>query len=312
MKTDLKDNVSVKKILVVGELLADIISEKNIESLAFPSSFLINQGGSSANLCANLKWQGIETELVATVGNDNLGDFLINELKAIGLSDTYINRSLNRQTSIVLVGKNEETPDFIPYRCADMAVKRVEDSLIQSCEIIHTTAFALSKEPARSNILNAFTKANQIGKILSIDWNFAPAIWHEDDGKDVFKQLCKLNPLLKISVDDLERFVEQNLSIDDCIAWLDKLDIKAICLTCGKDGVWFKAQNQGWTYKPALKVESVVGVTGAGDAFWSGFLASFIKNKPLANCVDNALEVAKIKIEKPCPLYKNNHTLITN
>ncbi|MCZ4222397.1 carbohydrate kinase family protein [Pedobacter rhodius] len=304
MKTGLTDNISGEKVLVVGELLADIISEKDIASLQFPSSFMINQGGSSANLCANLKWQGIDAALVATVGNDNLGAFLINELKTVGLSDNYISRSANRQTSIVLVGKNVDTPDFIPYRCADMAIKRVEDAVLQSCGIIHTTAFALSKEPARGNILNAFTKAAQLGKFLSIDWNFAPSIWHEDDGKAVFKQICRLNPLLKISVDDLERFLGEHLSIEACIQWLDKLNVKAICLTCGKDGVWFKGQDQSWSYKPALEVASVVGVTGAGDAFWSGFLAHFIKGKPLEACVDNALEVARCKIEKPYPLYK--------
>ncbi|GGI25460.1 carbohydrate kinase family protein [Pedobacter mendelii] len=304
MIKDYANNISGKKILVVGELLVDIISNDNIESLAFSSQFSTNQGGSSANLCANLKWLGIDTELVATVGDDNLGSFLINELKTVGISDTYINRSKNRQTSIVLVAKSEHTPDFIPYRSADLSIKRVEDSIISACSIIHTTAFALSKEPARSNILCAFTKANQMGKFLSVDWNFAPSIWHEDDGKEVFKQICKLNPLLKISLDDLERFNDDNLSIEECKAWLDKLNTKAICLTCGKEGVWFKGQNQNWTYKPALQVESVVGVTGAGDAFWSGFLSHFIKDAPLDACVDNALEIAKLKIEIPTPLYK--------
>ncbi|RNL52132.1 carbohydrate kinase family protein [Pedobacter jejuensis] len=304
--TNAKDNLLVKKILVVGELLVDIISNDNIESLAISSQYTTNQGGSSANLCANLKWLGVDAELHATVGDDNLGTFLTNELKSVGLADTYISRSKNRQTSIVLVAKNEETPDFIPYRSADLSIKRIEDEVIHSCSLIHTTAFALSKEPARSNILNAFSKANEMGKFLSIDWNFAPSIWQEDDGRDVFKKVCKLNPLLKISLDDLERFTGEKLSIEESKEWLGNLDANAICLTCGKDGVWFKSQNEEWKYKPALDVKSVVGVTGAGDAFWSGFLAYFIKSQPIEVCVNHALTVAKLKIEKPYPLYKNN------
>ncbi|QDW24838.1 carbohydrate kinase family protein [Pedobacter sp. KBS0701] len=296
--------ISAKKVLVVGELLVDMISDQNIESLAVSSQFSTNQGGSSANLCANLKWLGIDAELVATVGEDNLGSFLINELKTIGLSDKYIHRSANRQTSVILVAKNEHTPDFIPYRSADLAIKRVEDAAINSSDMIHTTAFALSKEPARTNILRAFTKAHESGKFLSVDWNFAPSIWQEDDGKDVFKKLMKMDPLLKISVDDLERFTGESLTIEEAVKWLDNLNAQIICLTCGKDGVWFKTKNQAWRHKPALPVNSVIGVTGAGDAFWSGFLSAFIHEKSIDECISQALEVAKLKIEKPYPLYK--------
>ncbi|WP_293742641.1 carbohydrate kinase family protein [uncultured Pedobacter sp.] len=295
---------NIAKVLVVGELLADIISEFNIESLASPSRFLVSQGGSSANLCANLKWLGVDAELIATVGNDNLGTYLIRELKSVGIADTYISRTSDEKTSIVLVGKNSGTPDFIAYRSADMIIKRMDENIIEACGILHTTAFALSKEPARSNILHAFEKAYQLGKYLSVDWNYAPSIWQEDDGKDVFKKLMKMNPLLKISVDDLERFTGESLNIEEAVKWLDNLNAQIICLTCGKDGVWFKTKNQAWQHKPALPVNSVIGVTGAGDAFWSGFLSAFVHEKSIDECISQALEVAKLKIEKPYPLYK--------
>ncbi|MDQ1142450.1 carbohydrate kinase family protein [Pedobacter agri] len=299
-----ENNVSGKKILVVGELLVDIISDENIESLAVASQFSTIQGGSSANLCANLKWLGVEADLVATVGEDNLGIFLINELKAIGLSDRYIHQAPHRQTSVVLVAKNNHRPDFIPYRSADFAIRRVADELIEAADIVHTTAFALSREPARRNIMTALAKAYQMGKSISVDWNFAPSIWQDDDGKEVLKKILKLNPLLKVSVDDLERFVGQSFSVEESVAWLDRLDAAAICLTCGKHGVWYKSNKLSWKYKNAIPVETVRGVTGAGDAFWSGFLSAFILEKPMDECINKGLEVARLKIEKPYPLYK--------
>ncbi|RZJ92862.1 MAG: carbohydrate kinase family protein [Chryseobacterium sp.] len=299
-----ENNISGKKILVVGELLVDIISDENIESLAVASQFSTIQGGSSANLCANLKWLGVDADLVATVGEDNLGIFLINELKAIGLSDRYIHQSPHRQTSVVLVAKNNHRPDFIPYRSADFAIRRVADELIEAADIVHTTAFALSREPARSNIMTALSKAHQMGKSISVDWNFAPSIWQDDDGKEVLKKILKLNPLLKVSVDDLERFVGQSFSVEESVEWLDRLDAAAICLTCGKHGVWYKSNKLSWKYKNAIPVETVRGVTGAGDAFWSGFLSAFILEKPMDECINKGLEVARLKIEKPYPLYK--------
>ncbi|RZK89523.1 MAG: hypothetical protein EOO98_10380 [Pedobacter sp.] len=83
MNETMNENLSKKKVLVIGELLADLISEKDIESLAFSSGFVMSQGGSSANLCANLKWMNIDAELIGSVGDDGLGTYLINEIKEV-------------------------------------------------------------------------------------------------------------------------------------------------------------------------------------------------------------------------------------
>lgn len=298
------NNISQKKALVIGELLADIISEENIPSLASPSAFKISQGGSAANFCCNLKWLGISADLVATVGHDNLGLFLKDELETAGLSNRYVLRSPKHQTTIVLVGKNPETPDFIAYRSADAYITKIEDQLIKSADLLHTTAFSLSLSPAREHILAAFSKANLLHKEVSIDWNFAPSVWGDNDGQAVFEKICQLNPLLKISVDDLERFSGKSLSMEESREWLDQLDIKLICLTCGKDGVWYKEQSGQWQYQPALPAAAIKGVTGAGDAFWSGFIAAYLQHKPLEKCISYALEIARKKIETPEPLYK--------
>ncbi|MFC3563213.1 carbohydrate kinase family protein [Pedobacter jamesrossensis] len=299
-------HISKKKVLVIGELLADLISEKDIESLAFSSGFVMSQGGSSANLCANLKWMNVDAELIGSVGDDGLGTYLINEIKEAGLSDKYLTRLSNFQTSLVLVGKSKNTPDFIAYRSADIQINKIDDSLINDAKLLHTTAFALSKDPAKSNILNAFSKAYKLGKYLSVDWNYAPTIWNDDNGINVFKQICRFKPLIKISLDDIERFTGRKLSIEESMQELNNIDVSAICLTCGKDGVWFKKENSPWIYKAALSVKEVISVTGAGDAFWAGFLAYFIEEKPIAECIDNALITASKKIGKLEPLYKRS------
>jgi hypothetical protein len=99
----------------------------------------------------------------------------LNETKMAGLSLKHLQRLPNHQTSIVLVGKSTATPDFIAYRNADTQICPIDDYLIESSALLHTTAFALSKEPAKSNILEAFSKAYRSGKYISIDWNYAPA-----------------------------------------------------------------------------------------------------------------------------------------
>jgi fructokinase len=298
------ENETAKKILVVGELVADLISTEDIASLATPHLFVTSQGGSAANVCANLKWMGIDATLIASVGADGLGTYLINELKAIGLSTQHISCLQKHQTSVIFVGKNNATPDFIAYRNADKFIQPLEDTLISDCAILHTTAFALSKQPARSQILKAIKKVYKANGLLSVDWNFASPIWEDDDGMEVFELINTKSTLLKISMDDLHRFTGKQLSIAEAISWLNRLQMKVICLTCGKQGVWFKTDDSSWTHKPALTAKAAIGVTGAGDAFWAGFLAQILKRDSIESSIDHALFIARQKVELPYPLYK--------
>jgi fructokinase len=52
-----------------------------------------------------------------------------------------------------------------------------------------------------------------------------------------------------------------------------------------------------------LRQPQVVDVTGAGDAFWAGFLFKFIKEEKIVVCVENGLQIAAKKIQKSGPLY---------
>ncbi|MBO9674710.1 MAG: hypothetical protein J7577_14780 [Sphingobacteriaceae bacterium] len=307
MKDSAINNASKQNILVIGELLADLISENNIASLAFASNFIISQGGSPANLSANLKWLGNPAEMVACIGEDGLGDYLVKELKIAGLNTKYLQRLPDRQTSIVLVGKNTDTPDFMAYRDADMQIGPIDEELIKSAVLLHTTAFALSKEPAKSHIIEAFAKAYRAGKYISVDWNYAPAIWGEDNGQGIFNKITDFSPLLKISTDDMERFFGKNMSIAESLDVLGKLTARVICLTCGKEGVWYKTENTPWKHKPALPTTTVISVTGAGDAFWAGFLSHFVQKESIESCINHALCIAQKKIERADALYKSQH-----
>jgi fructokinase len=290
-------------VLTIGELLADVISEQCVASLKEAKTFRLFQGGSPANVCANLKWLGDDAVMVSCVGNDSVGDMVLDSIRRIGLTDQYISRSKTYPTTIVLVGRSQGTPDFVAYRMADTQIAPIEKALIKQTSILHSCAFALSRDPAQQNILLAFDQAITMGKKVSIDWNFAPGIW-PTDGTLVFKRICEMRPLLKMSMDDVSRYWGKTMSIEEAKNLLTTLTTTITCLTCGKDGVWFKADHADeWSFLPAVFVEAVKDTTGAGDAFWSGFLHAYLKNQHMTACVQEGLNIAAKKIQKVGPLY---------
>lgn len=290
-------------VLVIGELLADVISEQYVSSLSDAETFRMYQGGSPANVCANLKWMGSHPVMVSCIGDDSIGDMIVDSIKRIGLSDDNISRSSTYPTTIVLVGRSKGTPDFVPYRMADTQIGPISQLLIEQSSILHSCAFALSRNPAQQNILNAFDQAAAMGKKISVDWNFAPSIWL-DDGRAIFRKICENRPLLKMSLDDVERFLGKQVSIVEAKGFLSALTTTVTCLTCGKDGVWFTDDGErGWKFMPAVPVAEVRDTTGAGDAFWSGFLHGYLQQHSLDECVREGLTVASQKIQKIGPLY---------
>lgn len=289
--------------LAIGELLADVISIDYCDNLQEARNFRVFQGGSPSNVAANLCWMGKAADVVACVGDDGVGRFLVAEIKKAGIKGNHIQWSQAHPTSLVLVTRSKGTPDFLAYRMADAQLKPVEEHLLASAAIIHTTAFALSKNPARQAIMSAFQQAGALGKMLSVDWNFAPSIWGEEDGKEVFHQLLQLHPFVKVSLDDMERFFGRH-SAEEYKNLLQDYGAAFICLTCGKDGVWYKSRQGDWQYASAMPVAEVVDTTGAGDAFWAGFLSALLEGKKEAESVSFALSVAAKKVQQQGPLYR--------
>lgn len=290
-------------LLAIGELLADFISHEYVNTVSEAKSFEMFQGGSPANLCANVRWLGKNAQLIACVGNDSIGDFLIKEIEKIGISSALITRSNEHPSSVVMIGKSTGTPDFIAYRMADTQIPPLSYDLLKDVNIIHTSAFALSKNPAQSNIIEALNYAKHKGAQVSVDWNFAKPIWGNDDGRSAFNYICSLQPMLKMSLDDYQRFLGQaHANAENARNFLDFLRVPFICLTCGSDGVWYKF-DETWHFIAAKRVDEVKDTTGAGDAFWAAFLSAKLDGKNYHDCVNNAIEIAAIKIQKTGPLY---------
>lgn len=294
-------------IICVGEVIIDFIGHElsNIENTNNFQRFL---GGSPTNVAVNATRLGLNVALVATGGNDGLGNFIVESLKSNKVNTTYFRESTSQPSSVIFVSKSKETPEFIPFRYADSEIleEQLPDELLANAKIFHSTCFALSKEPARTTIINSAKKAKELGLQLSIDINFSEKIW--ENRKEAFATLGEylaLNPLVKLSDDDCFRLFEETKSDEFIFDYFHNLGVSTVCLTKGKDGVKLSDKKQGIFFQEALQLEEIKDVTGAGDAFWAGFLFAILKNRSFEECITIAQKLASIKLQNIGSLPEN-------
>jgi fructokinase len=295
-------------ILSVGEILIDFIGHQKEASIETTTDYKRYLGGSPTNVAVNMTRLGLNARLVAAVGNDGLGKFVLSEFKNMKLPSDGVAVLDRYPTSVILVSRTSGTPDFLVFREADKEIyeSQITDEDLKQTRLFHTTCFALSKNPARGTIINRAAKAAALGCKLSIDVNYAPGIWPDrSEAQGVIQQYCNFNPLVKLSEDDIFRYFGREVSHEEAFDYFHKVGADWVCLTLGAQGVKLSIKGETPLFRKALPIEHVADATGAGDAFWSGFLYAYLKeNKPQV-CLKAGLSLAAIKLQNVGGLPQN-------
>jgi fructokinase len=295
-------------ILSVGEVLIDFIGHEINATIDETKNYHRFLGGSPTNVAVNAARLGLKSALVATCGQDGLGDFIIRKLEKNKVITSQIKRIKDYPTSVIFVSKSTSTPEFIAYRQADCQINTSQLSieLLQNAKIFHTTCFALSKNPARETIIESAKKAKSLGLQTSIDINFSEKIWpNREEAKQVLKEYLSTSPLIKLSDDDCFRLFDEVKSEDYIFDYFHQLGAKTICLTKGKEGVVLSDKNSGIIRQQANLVKNIKDTTGAGDAFWTGFLYAQLSNKNLEETITIAQKMAVLKLQNLGGLPEN-------
>jgi len=173
---------------------------------------------------------------------------------------------------------------------------------VSNARIIHTSAFALSREPARSTIIQALKIARTNKSWISLDPNYHPAIWPDTpDFISILEGVFQYVDITKPSLDDCERIFSPGLEPIEYAQQFIEWGAKFVILTMGDKGVLL-ATAAGDTFNILPNPISVSDVTGAGDAYWAGFLTSIIEGEQPLEAALMGQALAEIKIETVGPL----------
>ncbi len=308
----MKNTIKNIDILCVGEVLVDFIGHQSGVLINNTRDYHRYLGGSPTNVAMNSARLGLKSAMISTVGNDGFGEYIFERLGEVGVVTDYIKTLDDRPTSVIFVSRTDTTPDFIPFREADYYITedQIPKEILLNTNVYHTTCFALSKNPAQSTILKKAEEAFNLGCKLSIDVNYAKKLWKsQEEALNIIKAYCKFNPLIKISEDDMFRLFEKQLPHEEIFNFFHSEGVDTVCLTLGSKGVKLSQKGKEIIQLPAIKIDVVMDATGAGDAFWSGFLFAYIKEKSMEKCLEVALQLAALKLQNVGRLPDNINIL---
>ena len=290
-------------LYAIGEVVVDFISISVADSLAEAKIFHSFVGGQPANLAIDLALLGRNTALAACVGDDGFGKMITKYLKESGVKTEFIQRTEKAPTSSAIIARHTKTPDFVVNRGADACLCFNADhkQVIANSRIVHSSAFALARDPSRSAVLETLKFAHDSECLVTFDPNYHPKTW--PDSREINEHLISAYhyvDVTKPSLDDCERIFGERMSPENYAKRFLEWGASIVLITKGSAGVYL-VTSEGDSYEIFPKKVDVADVTGAGDAFWAGFLTSILDgSSPLeAACFGQVVAEAKVGVMGP-------------
>ena len=266
-------------VVALGELLVDFTFNGRSENGM--RLFEQSAGGAPSNVLCALSNLGLNTAFIGKVGNDMHGDFLRLTLEEKGVDTSGLIVSDNEFTTLAFVEISESGErrfSFARKPGADTCLYESElnHELLNSCNIFHFGAVSLSKNPARTTNIVAVREAKKAGAIISYDPNYRASLWEsEGEAIEVMRSVLDLVDIIKISDEEITLLTGLT-SYKEAADFLLTKGISCVVVTLGKNGAY--AAVKGASVLVATPEVKVVDTTGAGDAFWGGFLYKLAKS----------------------------------
>src|SRR5947209_16836845 len=171
-------------LITMGRSSIDLYANEVGAAFVDIKSFAAYVGGSPTNIAVGAQRLGLKTAVVTAVGDDPVGDFVLNFLVKEGVETRFIPRKPGARTSAVVLGI--EPPDKFPlvyYRdnCADnqLSIDDVLQTPLARCRVFEFSGTGLSREPSRSANLFAAEQAKASGATTVLDVDFRPNQSHD-------------------------------------------------------------------------------------------------------------------------------------
>ena len=261
----------MRKVIGIGETILDIVFKNGQPNKAVP-------GGSVFNGLISLGRAGVDATLISEVGNDRVGDTILNFMKENGVKNNHVCVYPDSKSPVSLAFLNEKNDaEYIFYKDYPKLRLDVELPEINSDDIVMFGSFYAVSPLIRSKVKELLDKARSVGAIIYYDVNFRST--HKNDA-------IKLLPTILENFEYADIIRGSNEDFENMFGMTDADKIykgkvafycpRFIC-TNGGESVCLRTSSLTKDYEVAPL--QTVSTIGAGDNFNAGLVYGILKNR---------------------------------
>lgn len=283
----------MEKVILIGGSNIDYIGtskETLLPSVSNVGTVSISFGGVMRNICENLLRLNNKITFVSAIGNDILGNKLLNELKELNCKVICPKTTLPTGTYLAINNNNHDLNVAI---CDNRIIEELNKNFLISIddEIKKHEFIALDANLSIEAIDYLFDKYKE-KKFLIEAISPHKVIKFKKHLKDIYLIKCNLFEARALCEDDSLN------ALNACKLLLER-GIKKVVVSAASDNIYYGENNvvNCFTIK---KVDNFVNTTGCGDALFSGIVDRIIANDTLYNALTlgHKLSLVTLQSEK--------------
>ena len=276
-------------VLCFGETMAMLVAEQ-CGDLDQVTHFHRRIAGADSNVAIGLARLGFDVTWLSRVGNDSLGRFVLQSLRAEGLDCQHVAVDPLRPTGFQFKGRTDDgsDPQVEYYRRGSAASQLSIADLPERQPLprhLHVTGIPPALSAATCELTDhLLLRQRQAGGSSSFDPNLRPQLWASE------RQMVEtLNHLAGHADWVLPGLAEGSLltgyqTPQDIAAFYLDRGAQAVAIKLGAAGAYYRtARDQ--SFVAAQPVARVVDTVGAGDGFAVGLVSALLEGQPLLEAV---------------------------
>ncbi|MDT9595333.1 sugar kinase [Nocardioides zeae] len=278
-------------VVTVGETMA-LVTPTTSQPLRLAEHFSVRVGGAESTVALYLAGLGHRAAWVSAVGDDPLGERMVDEIGGHGVDVRWVAVDPEAPTGVYFKDPGAEGTTVHYYR-AGSAASRMGPGVLDGVDlsgvrVVHLTGITPALSASCADLVDAaLAAARRAGALVSFDVNHRHQLWAPGEAARVLARLAARCDLVFVGRDEAEDLWDDG----DPQRLHTRLQMSGTLVV--KDGALGATAYDGTTavFEPSIPVE-VVEPVGAGDAFTAGYLSAMIHGRDVGRRLRQGHETA--------------------
>ncbi|RZT02540.1 sugar kinase [Cuneatibacter caecimuris] len=273
------------EVITAGETMA-VMAPKEAGPLRYVPDYRLRMAGAESNLAAGLCRLGHSAGWISRLGDDEMGRFVLNSVRAEGVDTCAVKTDGAHRTGLMLKETGSGETRVYYYRensaASHLSPEDLEEEYLHSARIIHLTGITPVLSGSCEDTVRTMAEfARRYGILLSFDPNIRKKLWGERDYRPLMRELLFSSQIALLGLDEAEQLLWTRKP-EEIVGILREKGVRWIALKDGSRGAW-AADQEGLERIEPYPCRPVDPI-GAGDAFDAAFLAGILEGRDLRTC----------------------------